>query len=155
MMLSSVIWDATVNACQILYMQVCNISRNISSKYVILWLVFTWSPYHWSLVEITPELITPVCTTFVFHDLLWHHNGSQNHKECLMVASQWVMMLLGTFIVMWQWVLTLLYVHIMASQCLMMLLLLLCITMPNYNIAVSPVNHYNITHTPLKSTPNQ
>ncbi len=50
--------------------------------YAVLWLVFTWYPYPWSPVEITPVLttffvdITPVCTTFMFRDLLWHHNGS-------------------------------------------------------------------------------
>ncbi len=53
----------------------------ITIYYAILWLVFTWSPYPWSPVEITPVFttfvdITPVCTTFMFHDSLWHHNGS-------------------------------------------------------------------------------
>ncbi len=33
--------------------------------------------------------------------------------------------------------------------------LLLCITMPNYDIAVSPVNSLNYTLEPLKSISNQ
>ncbi len=66
--------------------------------------------------------ITTVCTTFMFHDTLWHHNGSWHCYECPIVAQQCVMTLLGTSIVMLQWIMTLLCTHNMASQWIMTLL---------------------------------
>ncbi len=102
-----------------------NEKKGLTTNYIyaIVWLVFTWSPYHWSLVEITPVLTT--CTTFIFHDS----------------SSQWVMALLGTPIVTSQWIMTLLCIHNMVSQKIMTFLgtSLLCITTSNYDIAVSPV----------------
>ncbi len=56
------------------------------SHYAVLWLVLTWSPYRWSLVEITPVLTTccgyyPCVHYFYFP---WH-----------IMTSQCPMMLLG------------------------------------------------------------
>ncbi len=59
------------------------------------------------------------------------------------MAQQWVMMLLWTSVKLTlQWIMMLLCVHNMESQWIMTLLgtFLLCITTPNYDIAVSQVN---------------
>ncbi len=50
-----------------------------------------------------------------------HYDITMGH-DIAEVASQWVMMLLGTSIVTSQWVMILLCVHIMTSQCIMTLL---------------------------------
>ncbi len=73
--------------------------------------------------------ITPVCTTFIFHDSFWHHNGSWHCQGCPIVAQQWVMTLLGRSIMTPQWIMTLLCVHNMTSQWIMTLL---GITTPNF-----------------------
>ncbi len=52
----------------------------------VIWLVFTWSPYPWSPVEIT--LVLTACTTFMFHDSLWHHNGSWCCQGCPIVSCE-------------------------------------------------------------------
>ncbi len=88
--------------------------------YAVLWLVFMWSTYPWSPVEITHVFTTFI--TFIFHDSLWHHNGSWYCYGCLIVVSQWVITFLGSIIVMSQWIMTLLCVDNMASQWIMTLL---------------------------------
>ncbi len=78
------------------------------------WLVFTWSPYPWSLVEITHVLAT-FCGDYLsvhYFYVPWLIMTSQWITRLLgipIMASQWVMMLLGTSIVMSQWVMTFLW----------------------------------------------
>ncbi len=104
-----------------------DLEGSMGAFYAVLWLDFKWYPYPWSPVEITPVLttfldITPVCTTFMFHDSLWHHNGSWHCQRCPNMVQQWVMMLLWTSIVTPQWIKTLLCVHNMVSQWIVTLL---------------------------------
>ncbi len=54
--------------------------------YAVLWLVFTWSPYPWYLVE-----ITPVLTTFGGYYLCVHYF----YIPWFIMTSQWLMTLLG------------------------------------------------------------
>ncbi len=54
--------------------------------YAVLWLVFTWSPHPWSLVE-----ITPVLPTFCGYYPCVHYF----YVPWPIMTSQWVMTLLG------------------------------------------------------------
>ncbi len=58
----------------------------IKAHYAILWLVFTWYPYPWSPVE-----ITPVLTTFCWYYPDVHYF----YVPWLIMTSQWIMTLLG------------------------------------------------------------
>ncbi len=59
---------------------------SVTLCHAVLYLVFTWSPYPWSLVE-----ITPVLTTFCGYYSCVHYF----YVPWLIMTLQWVMMLLG------------------------------------------------------------
>ncbi len=154
----------------------CSFHRNIQpSFYSILWPIFYVISILRSLVE-----ITPVSTTFC-GDYPYKHSfysswliivGIIAPSELMFfvcktsyilylifyMTSEFVMMLLGTSIVMSQWIMMLLCVHIMPSQCTMALqwvsLRLLFITMSSYDIMKYPyakTNHmisteWSLTH---------
>ncbi len=117
-------------------MELC-IAKEVGTLYGVILSVFYVISIFRSLLEITP------CEHYFY-------------VPCLIMTSQWVMTLLDMSIVMSQWVLMLLCVHIMPSQWIMALVsepLLLCITMPNYDIAVCPVKNFKIVD--KTSTSNQ
>ncbi len=78
-----VVWESSlhwsVNGTMVAHLPVV-------SYYAVQWLVFTWYPYPWSLVE-----ITPVLTTFCGYYPRVHYF----YVPWLIMTSQWVMTLLG------------------------------------------------------------
>ncbi len=97
------------------YIVVKNIKIAYPGIYAILQLVFTWSSYPWSPVEITPVL-TAFCGDALLSFSMTHYDITMG---CPIVASQWIMTLLGTSIVTSQWVND---VAMCTSQCIMTLL---------------------------------
>ncbi len=106
----------------------CTILYNDISWYIyysLLWLIFMWSPYPWSSVEITPVLTTLCgnypCASYFYVPWLIMPDVSRLLRVPH-VALEWVMMLLGTSIVMLQLVMVLLGTSIVMLQLVMMLL---------------------------------